>query len=86
MSDDNMVNNGDDLHEGIKWEPSHEYRSTDNMKHQKQEGAKIGTHFQEEPFLGSHKPKLGAPKIGRKKVGNTNYRKNINRGHNKRKK
>ena len=57
-----------------------------NRKHQKQEGAKIGTHSQEEPFLGGHKPKPGGLKIGRKKVGSTNYRKNINRRHKKRKK
>ena len=48
-------------------EPSQKYRSIDDRKHQIQEGAKIGTHSQEEPFLGSHKPKLGSPKIGRKK-------------------
>ena len=70
----------------VQWELSQKYRSTDNRRNQKQESAKIGTHSQEEPFLGSHKPKPGSPKIGRKKVGSTNYRKNINRRHRKRKK
>ena len=31
------------------------HRKKYNRKHQKQEGAKIGTHSQEEPFLGGHK-------------------------------
>ena len=76
--DDSMILNNRELSQNIG--------STGNRRNQKQEGAKIGTHSQEEPFLGGHKPKPGGLKIGRKKVGSTNYRKNINRRHRKRKK